>query len=106
ENMAEAVWNTLTTYGIEGRIIAFVMDNTTNNDTLMAGIEARCDSAGFPWFDAKAARIRCLPHTVHLAALKLLEGIGALPKADPTKRGADSTYQDSVTAPVDRQHDN
>ncbi|KAJ6607652.1 hypothetical protein B0H10DRAFT_2070979, partial [Mycena sp. CBHHK59/15] len=50
------------------------MDNATNNDTLMDGIESRADAAGISWFNAKEARIRCLPHTTHLAALKLLEG--------------------------------
>ncbi|KAJ6579278.1 hypothetical protein B0H10DRAFT_2343264, partial [Mycena sp. CBHHK59/15] len=71
ENMAEAVWTTLKIYGIQERLMAFTMDNTTNNDTLMVGIEARCDRAGISWFDAKAARIRCMPHTTHLAALKV-----------------------------------
>ncbi|KAJ6534706.1 hypothetical protein B0H10DRAFT_1848766, partial [Mycena sp. CBHHK59/15] len=87
------------------QVIVFVMDNATNNDTLMDGIESRADAAGISWFNAKEARIRCLPHTTHLAALKLLEGIGAIPKADPKQRDADGTYQDSVTAPVDREHD-
>lgn len=87
ENMAEAVWTTLKNYGIEGRvrsctpifivhlktlqIVAVVMDNASNNDTLVAGLEGRCDAAGISWFDARQARIRCLPHTVHLAALKV-----------------------------------
>ncbi|KAJ6541133.1 hypothetical protein B0H10DRAFT_1852529, partial [Mycena sp. CBHHK59/15] len=121
ENMAEAVWSTLSTYGIEGRVIAFVMDNATNNDTLMDGIESRANEAGISWFNATEARIRCLPHTTHLAALKvrslkiasinlsdslqLLEGIGAIPKADPKQRDAEGAYQDSVTAPIGREHD-
>ncbi|KAJ6548291.1 hypothetical protein B0H10DRAFT_1653678, partial [Mycena sp. CBHHK59/15] len=67
ENMAEAVWSTLKIYGIEGRVIVFVMGNATNNDTLMDGIESRADAAGISWFNAKEARIRCLPHTTHLA---------------------------------------
>ncbi|KAJ7205220.1 hypothetical protein GGX14DRAFT_299563, partial [Mycena pura] len=33
ENIANAVWEALARYEIEGRIIAFVMDNATNNDT-------------------------------------------------------------------------
>jgi hypothetical protein len=65
-----------------------------------------------------------MPHTVHLAAIKvcihtldadaftligfqLLEGIGAISNTDSkkaTSRG--SNYQDSATAPVDHQFDN
>ncbi|KAJ6610130.1 hypothetical protein B0H10DRAFT_2293677, partial [Mycena sp. CBHHK59/15] len=87
------------------RVIAFIMDNATNNDTLMDGIESRANEAGISWFIATEARIRCLPHTTHLAALKLLEGIGAIPKADPKQRDAEGAYQDSVTAPIGREHD-
>ncbi|KAJ6612042.1 hypothetical protein B0H10DRAFT_1808268, partial [Mycena sp. CBHHK59/15] len=72
ENMAEAVWTTLKIYGIESGYVSLLMAFTMdNNDTLMVGIEARCDRAGISWFDAKAARIRCMPHTTHLAALKV-----------------------------------
>ena len=37
--MAEVVWKTLKTYGLVGRIIAFVMDNASNNDTMVDSIE-------------------------------------------------------------------
>jgi hypothetical protein len=40
ENMAEVVWKTLKMYGLLGWVIAFIMDNATNNDTLVDGIEA------------------------------------------------------------------
>ena len=40
ENMAEVVWKTLKMYGLLGQVIAFIMDNATNNDTLVDGIEA------------------------------------------------------------------
>jgi hypothetical protein len=88
ENMAEAVWETMKQYDLIGRvssfnlqniialssdcpkIIALVMDNTTNNDTLTLGIERRCEEAKVH-FSAMDSRMRCMPHMVHLAALKV-----------------------------------
>ena len=49
--------------------MALVMDNATSNDTLAQGIERRSKEAGFH-FSAMDSRIRCMPHTVHLAAIK------------------------------------
>jgi len=46
------------------------MDNTTNNDTLVEHFALRCRQEGVD-FDAGNARMRCLPHTIHLAALKV-----------------------------------
>jgi len=92
ENMAEAVWQTLETYGLLGRVrqatflwatlittyltlqvIAFVMDNASNNDTMVAAFEARCREHGID-FSASRSRLRCMPHTCHLAALKVDTG--------------------------------
>jgi len=70
ENMAEVVWKTLEMYGLLGQVIAFIMDNAMNNDTLVDGIEAWCEAAGIK-FSAKQAQLRCMPHTCHLAALKV-----------------------------------
>ena len=52
------------------QIIAFVMDNATNNDTMLEAIERKCVEAGIK-FSAKQARLRCMPHTIHLAAMKV-----------------------------------
>ncbi|KAF9022525.1 hypothetical protein BDZ89DRAFT_888537, partial [Hymenopellis radicata] len=104
-NMADAVWSTLTKYDIQGRILAFVMDNATNNDTMLDEIEDLCTNAGID-FSAKRSRLRCMPHTVHLAALKLLEAIGAINKSESKKAaGRNSGYQESATLPVDRDQD-
>jgi hypothetical protein len=46
------------------------MDNATNNDTLVDHFAAKCRAAGIP-FSEKNARMRCLPHTIHLAALEV-----------------------------------
>jgi hypothetical protein len=52
------------------QIIAVTMDNASNNDTLMAVLEARCHAEGMT-FSALDSRMRCMPHTIHLAALKV-----------------------------------
>lgn len=46
------------------------MDNAPNNDTLVEHLALKCAVAGIR-FDATAARIRCMPHTGHLAAIKV-----------------------------------
>jgi hypothetical protein len=48
------------------------MDNASNNNTLMISLEKRFEERGIP-FSAQDARMRCMPHTVHLAAIKVLE---------------------------------
>jgi hypothetical protein len=87
ENMAEIVWKTLKDYGLIGRVsldlyilwalnspstqvMAFMMDNATNNDTLIESIEQKCIEEGIP-FSAEHSRLRCMPHTVHLAVLQV-----------------------------------
>ena len=42
----------------------------SNNDTFMDGIERRAKKAGAP-FNASWACLRCMPHTIHLAAIKI-----------------------------------
>ncbi|KAF5360260.1 hypothetical protein D9758_009172 [Tetrapyrgos nigripes] len=70
-NMAEAVWDTLEKFGITARVIAFMMDNATNNDTLVENFGQMCTENGI-LFSEKDARLHCLPHTIHLAALKVI----------------------------------
>jgi hypothetical protein len=87
ENMAAVVWSTLETYNIQDKvlskqspscnllsdteIIAVMMDNASNNDTLMTVLESKCWMEGIK-FSATDARMRCMPHTIHLAAIKVL----------------------------------
>ena len=53
-----------------GKIFAFMLDNATNNDTMVEGIQRRAALEGIV-FNATWAHLRCLPHTVHLAAVKV-----------------------------------
>ncbi|KAJ6523418.1 hypothetical protein DFH09DRAFT_853359, partial [Mycena vulgaris] len=106
ENMAEEVWASLESYGLEERIVAFVMDNATNNDTMIEVFEEKCHARDIN-FSAIDSRIRCMPHTAHLAALKLLEAIGVITKTDRKKasgRSGDS-YQETVAVPMSRDYD-
>ena len=49
--------------------MAFMLDNATNNDTMVEGIQRRAELVGIR-MNASWVRLRCLPHTVHLAAVK------------------------------------
>ena len=66
-----------------------------------------CAAAEGIQFSASWAQLRCMLHTIHLAAIKLLEAIGALSKADAEKAASCSgNYQDAITAPLSCVHDN
>ena len=52
------------------QIIAFVMDNATNNDMMMEAIEQHCNEANI-YFSTIESQLCCMPHTVHLAAIKV-----------------------------------
>jgi hypothetical protein len=67
------------------------MDNTTNNDTLVQSLGVHFTTAGIP-FSATDACMRCIPHIIHLAALQLLEGIGAISATEKRQ-----VYQDIVS---------
>ncbi|KAJ7337560.1 hypothetical protein DFH08DRAFT_812883 [Mycena albidolilacea] len=89
------------------RINAFVMDNATNNDTMVEALAQRCRNENIP-FSSSRFRVRCMPHTVHLAAIKLLEIIGAASKDDQKKavsRSASHPYQDMVNGIGDSPED-
>jgi len=71
-NLADAVWETLKRYKIEDWIMAFMADNASNNDTMIDGIVALAlEDEKAIQLNAQWIRMRCMPHTVHLAALKV-----------------------------------
>ncbi|KAF8152314.1 hypothetical protein B0H34DRAFT_663907, partial [Crassisporium funariophilum] len=77
----------------------------SNNDTMVAGIVRTAAKVGIV-LNADWMRLRCMPHTIHLAAIKLLEAIGAISKSDLQKaRSRSSSYQEIVTAPIGRNDD-
>ncbi|KZV78298.1 hypothetical protein EXIGLDRAFT_709898 [Exidia glandulosa HHB12029] len=104
ENMADLVWKTMQLYGLPGKVSVVMMDNTTNNDTMMASLERKHHAMSIP-FDARMARLRCMPHTIHLVAEKMLQGIGAFKK----QQGWTTNYQDDMiplSAVADEELDN
>ncbi|KAH9069440.1 hypothetical protein EDB83DRAFT_2518604 [Lactarius deliciosus] len=103
--MAEVVWETLTCYGIQDWIFAFMLDNTSNNDTMLESVQQCAREEGIR-IKASWVHLRCIPHTIHLAAVKLLEAISAITKEDTKKAvSCGGNYQDSATSPLDRMHD-
>ena len=98
------------------------MDNASNNDTMVEAFARRCEEKGIE-FSAKDGRMRCMPHTVHLAALKvcrillcstktslhsqLLEVIGVLTKEEAKKAETNNkgNYQEATTTPLGRDED-
>jgi hypothetical protein len=92
ENMAKAVWAMMELYGLIGKVnlgllgllinghllndsqvIAIVMDNASNNNMLMTSLKQQCKEQDVP-FSAQDVQMRCMPHTVHLAAIKVSKG--------------------------------
>jgi hypothetical protein len=51
-------------------MMAVMMDNASNNDTLMKVLESKCHEAGVECL-ALDSRMRSIPHTIHLAAIKV-----------------------------------
>jgi hypothetical protein len=95
-----------------------MMDNATNNDTLIATFEAKCAAAGIDSFSAKRSRLRCMPHTIHLAVMEvrhgfwckcilfgvfqLLKAVGGVEDENKSGKTRVTPYQESVVpAPQD-----
>jgi hypothetical protein len=52
------------------QVVAFVMDNATNNNTLVQHFASKCHSHNIPFSETNSC-MRCLPHVIHLAALEV-----------------------------------
>ena len=50
-------------------MLAINCDNASNNDTLLESLERLHVGEGYD-FDAQESRLRCMPHTIHLAAME------------------------------------
>ncbi|KAL5478914.1 hypothetical protein ACEPAI_2201 [Sanghuangporus weigelae] len=95
ENLAAIVWSTVEMYGLKNKLIAINCDNASNNDTMMQHLEAHMRDDGIMSFSADKAQMRCMPHIVHLAAMKLLEVIGAAKGINEQTRN----YQSDINPP-------
>ena len=47
-----------------------MLDNASNNNTMVDAIAGRAASEGIK-LNATWARLQCMPHTIHLAAIKV-----------------------------------
>ena len=47
-----------------------MLDNASNNDTMIKGITQRAALEGIS-LNPAWARLRCMPHTIHLAAIRV-----------------------------------
>ncbi len=73
QNQAPLVLKTLTSYKIRNRLVHFVMDNASTNDTLMGYIAEDLEDEGIayePW----QHRLRCNGHIINLAVCAFLFG--------------------------------
>jgi hypothetical protein len=142
ENIADAVWETLGVFGLQTKVRnsahcrfsqaklmlmkawAFMTDNASNMDTFISGLKSRAEAIKVA-FNTLWARLRCMPHTIHLAALKvrlrmslssltqvaasiqLLEAMGIVSKKRGKKdRLPGVNYQDSVNTLLTEEADN
>ncbi|KAF8480752.1 hypothetical protein DFH94DRAFT_691835 [Russula ochroleuca] len=81
-----------------GCVVAINADNASSNDTMVNHLQMSFQR-DFVDFRPSDVQMHCMAHTVHLAALELLKGIGVV------KDDKKETYQDNVTAPLDREYD-
>ena len=70
-NLAHIVMETIRYYGLETKVIAVTSDNASNNNTMMVELQRLMWKEGAFGFRATDARMRCLAHTIHLAAMKV-----------------------------------
>ena len=88
ENQAEAVWDTMKLYGLQGRVCSYLhfmnrvphwcncrslqinCDNASDNDTMTEGVKARSLTHNVE-FDAQEGHMRCMLDTEHLSAIEV-----------------------------------
>ncbi|KAL5522088.1 hypothetical protein ACEPAF_1945 [Sanghuangporus sanghuang] len=76
DNIGAIVLRVLDQYNLASKLIAINCDNASNNDTMVSYLETQLFEWGIE-FSAKKAQMRCMPHTIHLVAMRLLVSIGA-----------------------------
>jgi hypothetical protein len=86
DNLSAFVIKCLEFFKLKDEIGCFVMDNATNNDTLLNNIEKWI---GNPKWKKKANRLRCLPHIINLACNAFLDTYNAFPSR-PAPKGGES----------------
>ncbi|OCB88219.1 hypothetical protein A7U60_g4624 [Sanghuangporus baumii] len=98
DNIGAIVLRVLDQYNLVSKLIAINCDNASNNDTMVSYLETQLFERGIE-FSAEKARMRCMPHTIHLAAMRLLASIGAARTVTENTRN----YQDDIYPPTEEQ---
>ncbi|KEP49154.1 HAT family dimerization protein [Rhizoctonia solani 123E] len=74
-NVGKALFKVFEEAGIVHKIGHITLDNASNNNTLMAGLEEAFASEGHS-FGRELNRIRCFPHIINLAAQSIQDALG------------------------------
>ena len=74
ENMAIIILDVLSTYAIRNRLGYFVMDNATNNDTMVEAIARNFQEIDGVRYDPIEHRLRCIGHIINLSVQAFLFG--------------------------------
>ncbi|KAG2352836.1 hypothetical protein BDR07DRAFT_1184894, partial [Suillus spraguei] len=64
--LAQAVFNTMELLGLKDRILAIMADDASNDDMMCQALQELCEKDDII-FNARHARLRCMPHTTHLS---------------------------------------
>jgi hypothetical protein len=73
ENLCVMLVRIVSQFNIWSKIGYFMMDNATNNDTMLSSFGAHMDTLGFP-FEIETHRLRCIGHIINLAVKSFLFG--------------------------------
>ncbi|CAE7091420.1 unnamed protein product [Rhizoctonia solani] len=73
-NLGSILFGILSEYQILGKIGTIMLDNASNNNTMMEQLEALMWEAGYI-FDKEGSRVRCFPHIVNLAVVAFLDAL-------------------------------
>ncbi len=88
-NMAVIILDVLSVYAIRGRLGYFVMDNATNNDTMLEAIAKEFKEADGIYYDPVEHRLRCIGHVINLSVQAFLFGRHPDIESDRRARGED-----------------
>ncbi len=72
--MAVVVLDVLSVYAIRNRLGYFVMDNATNNDTMLEAIAREFQAVDGIYYDPIEHRLRCIGHVINLSVQAFLFG--------------------------------
>ena len=88
-------------FGIEDKLGYFVMDNASNNDTLLLYL-----SESIPAINCEVQRLRCLGHVINLVAKAILLGVDIQdeqPQSQPTKKKTRSQASTQPTPDISNE---